>query len=95
MNERQTTIWAYFTKLRACDYIGIAWHKLEGKDLVRVPLQLLREPGDVSSPNRPVGSTKAGPWIVDIPMDLVKTDSYVELRHRCWPFWNSITEFYP
>ncbi len=95
VNERQTKIWAYFTKMRACEYVGIAWNKIEGKDLVRVPLQLLRDPDDVSSPNRPIGSTKAGPWIVDIPIDLVKANSYVELQHRCHFAWLSITEFYP
>ncbi len=91
----QTKIWAYFTKMRACDYIGIAWYQIEGDDVIRVPLQLLREPGDLSSPNRPIGSTKAGPWIVDIPRDLVKSKSYVELQHRCHPFWVTTTEFYP
>lgn len=92
---RQTKIWAYFTKLRACDFLGIAWHQIDGTDIIRVPLQLLRAPGDVSSQTRPIGSTKAGPWIVDIPIELVKANSYVELQHRCHQVWTSTTEFFP
>ena len=95
-NENQTRIHASFTKIRNCDYIGIAWfrgNRVTG--FIRVPLQLMRMPNDVSSPNRPLGYQQSGPWIVDIPQGEIEKNSFVELYHQCTPFWVSRTEFYP
>lgn len=92
----KTRVWASFTKLRNCDYIGIAWfHGRRDTGFIRVPLTLLRPPGDVSSPNRPLGTQNTGPWIVDIPEKDITENSFVELYHHCTPFWVSRTEFYP
>ena len=96
VNEGQTKIWAAFNKIRSCEYVGIAWFRgSRGGQFDRVPLQLLREPDDISSPNRPVGFQRSGPWIVSIPIEEIETNSFVELTHTCHPFWATITEFYP
>lgn len=95
-NEKQTKIYVSFTKLRNCDYMGIAWFRgNRTTGFLRVPLQLMRLPGDVSSPNRPLGYQQSEPWIVDIPQGEIVTNSFVELYHQCTPFWVSRTEFYP
>jgi hypothetical protein len=96
VSPTQTKVWAAFTKLRQCDYLGISWYHREfDHSFVRVPVQLLREPGDVSSPNRPVGTQQAGPWIIDIPIEHLRSESFVELQHSCHPGWTTVTEFYP
>lgn len=96
VDEKTTTIDAYFNKLRNCDYLGIAWYRGQrDSGFERVPLILLRATGDDSSPNRPVGAQRSGPWVVTIPIDEVKTNSFVELKHQCHPFWVTTTEFYP
>ncbi len=95
-SDSQTKLYASFTKLRNCDYLGIAWFRGNRETgFIRVPLQLMRQPGDVSSPNRPLGHQKSGPWIVDIPQGEIEKNSFVELYHQCTPFWVSRTEFYP
>lgn len=90
-----TRIWAAFTKIRNCKYIGIAWYKREGLTFTRIPVIVLREIGDESSPNRPVGSQKAGPWDVFISTHQLRTESFAELSHRCHPLWTTTTEFFP
>ena len=90
-------IMAEFTKLRGCEYIGLSWfHRLgEGNGFERVPLILLRRPGDEGSPNRPEGRQRAGPWIVGVPPPEIAGNSFAQLFHRCHPFWVTTTEFYP
>lgn len=94
--DGRTAIDAYFTKLRQCEYVGISWYagKPEGP-FERVPVVLLRAEDDTSSPNRPVGSQRAGPWIVSLAPEEVQNNSFVRLSHRCgWP-WLTTTDFYP
>jgi hypothetical protein len=87
---------AYFTKQRDCEYIGISWFRGQPSgDFERVPVILQRRDGDTSSPNRPVGSQRAGPWIVGVPSVDIPKDSFARLHHRCNPFWVSTTDFYP
>lgn len=94
--DGRLAVYAAFRKLRACDYIGIAWYRgVQAGSFERVPIALLRERGDVSSPNRPVGFQTSGPWQVAIPPDQIRNNSFVELFHRCHPFWVTRTEFYP
>lgn len=93
--DGHTEIRAAFRKIRACDYVGIAWYLGERPDnFERVPLALLRDPSDVGSPNRPVGYQKAGPWVIGIPPKELPR-SFGRLHHHCNPFWSTITEFYP
>lgn len=87
---------AYFTKQRDCEYIGIAWFKgAPDGSFERVPVILQRRDGDTSSPNRPVGSQRAGPWIIGISSPDIATESFARLYHRCNPFWVTTTDFYP
>lgn len=94
--EGTTEIHAAFQKLRECEYLGISWfHGTKEGGFERVPITLLRQEGDTSSPNRPVGFQKAGPWIIGIPPDELTGNSFAQLRHQCWPFWVTTTDFYP
>jgi len=91
-----TAITAYFTKTRDCEFIGISWfHGDPAGEFERVPVILLRKEGDTSSPNRPVGSQSAGPWIISLPMEEVRDNSFARLYHRCSPFWLTTTDFWP
>ena len=95
-SDGRSIVYAAFNKLRQCEYIGIAWYQRQSDgSLERVPLELLRRPGDISSPNRPLGRAQSGPWIVSIPVNQLRQSSVVELTHRCHPFWTSVTQFYP
>lgn len=93
-----TNIYAFFNKLRDCEYVNIAWYRGRPDGMFeRASLVLLRKEGDTSSPNRPTGQQRSGPWILGIPADQVKGNSFARLTHRCWPapFWLSTTDFYP
>lgn len=87
---------AEFTKLRSCEYLGLSWFRvLPDGTFEQVPVSLLRRSGDASSPNRPVGTQRAGPWIIGIPPADLRSASFARLTHRCHPFWATITDFYP
>ena len=92
----KTKIRAAFRKLRDCEYLGIAWFVgTRATDFERVSVELMRDPNDTSSPSRPLGYQKVGPWVIGMPPDELRSHSFAQLQHRCHPFWNSITEFYP
>jgi hypothetical protein len=94
--DGRTEVRAAFRKIRDCEYIGMSW--FVGKrpdDFERVAVVLMRDPNDTSSPNRPVGYQKAGPWIIGLPIDQVKGNSFAQLVHRCHPFWTTTTDFFP
>ena len=96
-SEGHAVIHAEFTKLRAsCKYVGIAWFRgaPEG-GFERVAVILMRPEGDTSSPNRPIGTQRAGPWIVQMPADEITGNSFARLSHSCNPFWTTITDFWP
>lgn len=96
VNDSVTAVWAAFAKRRDCEFIGIAWFRgRPDKEFERVPLVLMRDEHDISSPNRPVGYQKSGPWQVAIPYGEIVGNSFARLYHRCQPFWISTTEFYP
>jgi hypothetical protein len=91
-----SVVYAEYTKLRSCEYVGIAWFKGNPNGVFeRVPITLLRKEGDQSSPNRPIGTQKAGPWIIGVPPDELRQGSFARLYHRCFPFWTSTTDFWP
>jgi hypothetical protein len=95
--DGQALVMAQFTKLRGeCEYLGIAWFKgsPEG-DFERVPVVLQRQEGDNSSPNRPPGTQRAGPWIIGMTPAELMTSSFARLSHRCHPFWVTTTDFWP
>lgn len=92
----RTEIRASFTKLRNCEYLGLAWYVgTRPENFSRVPVILLRDQQDSSSPNRPLGRQQAGPWIVSMPESELRGRSFAQLTHRCHPFWTTVTEFYP
>lgn len=94
--ESSSRIYAEFDKKRDCEYIGISWfHGHPAGDFERVPVSLLRREGDSSSPNRPLGLQKAGPWIVSVPPAELRKNSFARLTHRCHLFWVSTTDFWP
>lgn len=92
-----TQLQVQFTRLRNCEYLGLAWYQRtsDGGD-VRVPVQL-GQPLSASSPGRlPIPATiTSGPWVVPIPMASLHDGSYAVVFHRCHPLWLTTTEFYP
>lgn len=89
-------VYARFNKVRDCEFIGISWNRLVTNGAVqRVPVILQRRDGDDSSPNRRLGVSVAGPWIVSMPASQIRGQSVVEVYHRCHPFWTTRTPFYP
>lgn len=85
-----------FTKLRDCEYVGLAWFKgTRPDDFERVAVMLQRDPSDTGSPTRPLGTQRAGPWRVAVTPEEFKYKSFAQLWHRCHPFWTTVTEFYP
>jgi len=91
-----TIVRAAFRKLRDCEYVGTAWYEGTRPDnFERVSMTVLREPGDTSSPSRPVGQQKAGPWVIGMPLDSLLNKSFAQLTHRCHPFWMTTTNFFP
>jgi hypothetical protein len=94
--DGQTKIIVAFRKLRDCEYLGLSWFVgNRPDDFERVSVVLMRQPGDTSSPNRPIGFQKAGPWLLGMSPTDVTAHSFAQLAHRCHPFWTTITEFYP
>ncbi len=94
--DGQTEIRAAFRKIRDCEYVGVSWFagsRSEGFE--RVSVVLMREKGDTSSPNRPVGYQRAGPWIIGVSPDDLRKGSFAQLVHRCHPFWTTTTDFFP
>lgn len=96
LKDGRTEIHAAFKKIRDCEYLGITWFVGDRKkEFERVPIILLRPDGDTSSPNRPVGYQKAGPWIIGASAKDFRERSFSELHHRCHSLWVSTTRFYP
>lgn len=86
-----------FSKARNCEYIGISWYRgSRGGVFERVPVETRRRTGDDSSPNRPLGRQRTGPWIIALPsLEELKGNSFAELQHRCQPLWITTTRLYP
>lgn len=91
-----SAVYTEFSKRRSCEYMGIAWYRgNEDKNFERVSMVSMRDPGDTSSPSRPVGSQRAGPWRIAMPAEEVRENSFVQVFHRCHPLWTTMTRFYP
>jgi len=93
--DGNTKLAAEFTKLRDCEYVGIAWFRRYDAGFERIAVELMRAAGDTSSPNRPLGTQRAGPWVVHLTPDDIRTNSFAQLRHKCHGLWITTTEFYP
>ena len=95
-SDGNAIIMAEFTKVRNCEYLGVAWYRgSRNQGFERVPVILQRRAGDRSNPNRPLGTQRSGPWLVGMPVVEIDGNSFAELFHRCHPFWISKTDFYP
>lgn len=95
--EGNAVITVRFNKLRNCDYVGLAWYKgVQSLPFDRVSVVLKRKAGDKSSPNRPLGLQRAGPWTIGLPPDELRENSFAQLTHKC-PLipWTSTTNFFP
>lgn len=94
--EGHAVLMAEFNKMRNCEYLGIAWYRgTQSQGFERVPVMLLRSAGDRSSPNRPTGRQRSGPWVIHMPVNEIDGNSFAQLFHRCHPFWTSTTDFWP
>ena len=95
-DEGMAVLDAQFNKFRDCEYLGIAWFlRQDDGSFERVPVILQRREGDTSSPNRPTGTQRAGPWIIGMSTADLTSRSFARLSHRCNPFWVTTTDFYP
>lgn len=88
-------VYFQFTKVRECEFIGLSWFKGQPDgvfDRVRINFN---GDGDDSGSTRPRGTQIAGPWFIDIPPNELQANSFAIVRHRCHPFWQTSTIFYP
>lgn len=95
--DGNTVLDAEFTKIRNCEYLGLAWFRAlpGGMGFERVPVEIMRQENDTSSPNRPTGTQRAGPWIVHMTPDDLRNRSFSRLMHRCHGLWVTTTDFFP
>lgn len=93
--DGQAVVDAEFTKLRDCEFVGISWYRNLAEGFERVPVILHRREGDTSSPNRPVGTQRAGPWVIGMPAAELRENSFAVLTHTCHPLWPTRTAFWP
>jgi len=94
--DGNAVIMAEFTKTRACEWVGLAWFKGKPEGgFERVSVILHRQREDTSSPNRPLGTQKAGPWIIGIPAEEIAGNSFAKLRYRCHGLWTTEADFWP
>lgn len=94
--DNRSIVHVEFEKLRPCEFVGIAWFHGDPKlGFMRVPIELRRVTGDTSSPNRPEGLQRSGPWVISVPPDELRVNSFAVLYHRCHPFWLTTTDFFP
>lgn len=95
-DEDNAYVYASFNKRRACEYVGTAWYKgLRSGEFDRVLMITIRQEGDNSSPTRPQGRQHAGPWLIGMNAKDVVRYSFVDIFHRCHPFWITRTNWYP
>lgn len=95
--DDRTEIYVRFNKLRNCKYLGMARYAGERNvpGFRRVPFVLVPQNGEKPNPTRPVGDQVAGPWIINMPAEEIRGNSFVELFHECHALWQTRTEFYP
>lgn len=87
-SKNSVAFYVEFRKLRQCEFIGLTWYRGD----VRLILEF--EPdADKTIPTRPTGGQYIGPWRLHGTNSLEGTNATVV--HRCHPFWNTYTQFYP
>lgn len=90
-DETHSLIYGDSRKVRECTYIKMDWYygSPEGKSVL-VPLHIMER-----SRIREEGFFSFGPWQLNLSKDLVRNSSFAIVTHRCHPFWNTQTTFWP
>ena len=83
-------IYGTFIKERDCDYVDIKWYQYENGKSTSVKVNVLEQ-----SKIRPEGFHEYGPCQLNLDYTKILKTSYVEVYHRCNPFWTTITKVYP
>lgn len=78
-----------FKKTRECDYHDIEWFWQGETNSTRIPLKY------PSAKIRSKGSYEFSNWLLYMPYDQIKDQSYAIVYHECHPFWKTKTKFYP
>lgn len=92
--DDSTSIMTRFSKDRDCEFVGIAWYRgVQTRTFERVGVKLMN--AVPSNPTRPIGYQRAGPWIVDLPVDELREHSFAEVTHRCHLLWSTRTHLFP
>lgn len=86
------SVWGSANKRRACGYNRMEWHYNPGSTSSTVVPILFRNPPVV----HPNGHFTFGPWDIDFltRQDVIQ-NSFVQVFHRCHPFWLTESRFYP
>lgn len=84
-----TRIWGEFEKVRDCTFLGIEFYLGDIDRSARA--QLMLEEGSKVRGN---GFEDWGPWVVQLTESQLAENSYAIVRHRCHPFWETVTRFY-
>jgi hypothetical protein len=95
LDDGTTVIDVTVKKLRACEYKSMAFYWTgEDGSLHGIPWRDLKPPHRTSSqdPSRPVGVNKLS-IIVDTMLDIETVTGYT--RHKCHPFWDTVTKVWP
>ena len=89
---------ASFTKLRDCTFAGLAWYRKDFNgnfiEVSVLPIGIAAFPNGTPI-NRPLGENQVGPWLIALPLRQVIYGSIGRIKHRCHPFWTTVTDFYP
>ena len=80
----------WIDKQRDCEFVGIAWYKLNKQNEPRlVDVEFNRGGSPVS---RLAGHQNAGTWTIPGIRTLDRTIAFVQ--HRCHPLWQTYTKFF-
>lgn len=88
--DGHTVFYGKSTKLINCQFENVDWFLKTSDGQVRAPVifmdkAVIRKPGDFTF----------GPWVSQLSTEDLLRNSYAIAYHRCHPFWNRATKFYP
>ena len=90
INPVQTRFWGELKRERQCAFESLEWRLGELGSSSRADL-VFEEGAKV----RGSGLEEFGPWVVQLTPDQLLNRSFAVVRHRCHPFWITVTIFYP
>lgn len=90
-DETHSLVYGQSRKVRDCSFIKMDWYygSPEGKSVL-VPLEVMER-----SKIRDEGRFSFGPWHLALSKELVNSSSFALVTHRCHPFWETQTTFWP